>query len=176
MLEPVQQGVINTVKRLEDIMWGKAERVGTVQPEERRPRRIFTHVNSRWRGQKKTEPNSSQSHPVTGQGAIDTNWNAGSSIWMITVRVAEHWKRLSREVAKSPSLEILQSHLHLVLGYLLQMALLWVETISRIKINSSWICTLKCQDQSWHCQEEVQGNSWTIFLGDSGSLKYPCTQ
>lgn len=64
MLEPMQQAAINT---------DKAERVGTIQLKERRPRRIFTRVNSQWGELKKTEPNSSQSCPVTGPEAMDTN-------------------------------------------------------------------------------------------------------
>jgi len=38
---------------------------------------------------------------------------------IFTVRVTEHRHRLPREVVDSPSLEILESHLHMVLGSLL---------------------------------------------------------
>jgi len=41
-----------------------------------------------------------------------------------TVRVSEHWHRLPREVVESPPLEILKSCLDVVLGNLLQVALL----------------------------------------------------
>ncbi|KFV81130.1 hypothetical protein N308_05494, partial [Struthio camelus australis] len=35
------------------------------------------------------------------------------------VRVTEHWHRLPREAVESPSLEIFQSHLDMVLGNVL---------------------------------------------------------
>ena len=41
-----------------------------------------------------------------------------------TVRVSKHWHRLLREVVESPSLEIFRSDLDMVLGNLLQVALL----------------------------------------------------
>ncbi|KFV49759.1 hypothetical protein N341_12784, partial [Tyto alba] len=34
----------------------------------------------------------------------------------LTVRVTEHWHRLTREVVESPSLEIFKSHLDMILG------------------------------------------------------------
>lgn len=36
--------------------------------------------------------------------------------YFFTVRVTEHWHRLPREIVKSPSMEILRSHLEMVLG------------------------------------------------------------
>jgi len=41
-----------------------------------------------------------------------------------TVRVTEHWHRLPTEVTASPSLEIFKSHLNMVLGKQLEVALL----------------------------------------------------
>lgn len=40
-----------------------------------------------------------------------------------TVRMTEHWKRLGREVVKSPSLEVLKIHMDVILSNLLQVAL-----------------------------------------------------
>jgi len=34
----------------------------------------------------------------------------------LTARVVKHWQRLHREGVESPSLEIMKSHLHMVLG------------------------------------------------------------
>jgi len=36
------------------------------------------------------------------------------------VRVTMHWHRLPREIARAPSLEILKSHMDMVLGNLLE--------------------------------------------------------
>jgi len=41
-----------------------------------------------------------------------------------TVRVTEHWHRLPREVMESPPLEILRSHLDMVLGHQLKVTLI----------------------------------------------------
>jgi len=41
-----------------------------------------------------------------------------------TVRVTEHWHRMPREVAESPSLEIFKSCLAMLLGNQLRVALL----------------------------------------------------
>ena len=38
---------------------------------------------------------------------------------LLTVRIAEHWDRLPREVAKSPSLEIIKTQLDTALNNLL---------------------------------------------------------
>jgi len=42
-----------------------------------------------------------------------------------TLRVAEHWHRLPREVVESPALEIFKPHLDKVLCNLLWVTLLW---------------------------------------------------
>lgn len=41
-----------------------------------------------------------------------------------TVRVAEHWRRLPKEVVESPSLETFKSHLNIVWGNWIYVALL----------------------------------------------------
>lgn len=60
-------------------------------------------------GVKRMGPDSVQ----TEQGT--TNWDTGGSIWIgrqtFTLRVTEHWKRLPREIVKSPSLETFKTHL-----------------------------------------------------------------
>lgn len=43
---------------------------------------------------------------------------------LFTVRLMEQWYRVARELLKSPSLEICKSHLDMVLGSWLKMALL----------------------------------------------------
>jgi len=43
---------------------------------------------------------------------------------IFSARMTEHRHRLSREVVQSPSLEIFKSHLDMVLGHLLQVAML----------------------------------------------------
>jgi len=48
-----------------------------------------------------------------------------------TVRVTEHWQRLPKEVVVSPSLEILKSHLDMVLGNWLQVVLLEQAMLTR---------------------------------------------
>lgn len=59
--------------------------------------------------------------PVTGQEAMDTNWNTGRSSclkirkYFFTVRVTEPWHWLTTEVVESPSLEIVKKCLDTVL-------------------------------------------------------------
>ena len=73
--------------------------------------------------------------PVTGQEAMDRNWNTGSSIW----RVIELCNRLSREVVRSPPLEILRIRVVKVLGKPFKFGLLWAgnleKAISRVPFN-----------------------------------------
>jgi len=48
-----------------------------------------------------------------------------------TVRVTEHWDRLLKEDGESPTLEILKSHLGMLLGNQLWVALLEQESWTR---------------------------------------------
>jgi len=61
------------------------------------------------------EPGSFQWCPVTGQGAITTNWKLYLNVRenFFTARVTECCNRLPREVVVSPSLEIFRTHLML---------------------------------------------------------------
>ena len=59
------------------------------------------YIHTYREGAKKVEPGSFQWCPVTGQEAMDTNWNKAGFFWtsrnIFTIRVTEHWNTLPRE-------------------------------------------------------------------------------
>ena len=71
-------------------------------------------------------PGSFQWCPVTEQGVMDTicnrKFHTNVRKNLFTVRVTEHWMRLSKEVVESCSLEIFKVHLNIFLCKLLQGA------------------------------------------------------
>ena len=52
---------------------------------------------------------------VIAQGETATNWSTNVCKNFFTVRVMEHWNRLTRSVVESPSLEILKTYLDVYL-------------------------------------------------------------
>jgi len=70
-------------------------------------------------GVRRMGPDSFQWCPVTGQGAVGTNWSIGISVrtWgrTLTLRVKVHWSRLPRGFVNYPSLEIFKTCLDEVL-------------------------------------------------------------
>lgn len=55
-----------------------------------------------------------------------------------TVRMAEHWRKLPRVVVETPSLNIFKSHLDIVLGKCLQVALLELGVIGHDDLQRSF--------------------------------------
>ena len=77
-----------------------------------------TKVDIKWTG-----PGSFQLCSATKQGAMDTSWNTEDPYEhqekFFTVRMTEHWNKLSREFLESPSLEIFKTYLDAFLCNLL---------------------------------------------------------
>lgn len=62
----------------------------------------------------------------------------------LTMRVAKHWNKLPKHIVKSPSVEVLKTQLNIVLGNLLQQALLeqWDQTRWSQEIPSKPNCCI----------------------------------
>jgi len=95
--------------------------VGTVQPGEEKAQGDISNVYRSSVGRSKDRAELCSRCPVTGPEAMDATETqqvpSERQETLFTVRVAEHWKRLSREVVESPSLERFKRDPHMVLGY-----------------------------------------------------------
>lgn len=134
------------IKGLVYLMEGKTARAVTIEPGEW-GRLRENNFRNMWRGSaSRVEPGSFQWEPsdrTRGKEhkekrkiySLDSNH-------FYTVRVTEHWHRLPRMVVEFPSLKILISHLHMVLGNWLQVVLLeqQVDQNSRSCLQSRPFC------------------------------------
>lgn len=83
-------------------------------------------------GVKRMEPDSFQSCPLTGQKAMDTNWDTGHSLWTLGSTSVLCWRWSTGTgcpeilwIYKDESLEIFKSCLDVVLSNLLWASLTW---------------------------------------------------
>ena len=123
VLERVQERAVKMIKGQEHLFpWGKAERAGTVQPGEEKAQGDLIHVYKYRMGG--NEEDGARLFPVMPSARTrgsehklkHRRFSLNIRKRFFTVRVTEPRHRLPREVVESPSLEILKSHLDMVLG------------------------------------------------------------
>ena len=105
-------------------------RAGTYQPREEKPQGDFINVHQYLKGVNEDEGARSSSAVTSdqtrGNGHKLKHGRFCLNIMkhLFPVRVIKQWDRLPREVVDSPTLEMFQSHMVIVLGNWLQMTLL----------------------------------------------------